>query len=1643
MLTTITSNPKALLLTIILATAIFVAVVLIFAAGRGTVHAGINAHSRGFDLNLGHDSPRGAWSDRTTMWVVDNSGSDSKLLAYRLTTGARTSSKDISLTDGNTKPMGIWSDGSVMWVADWDDNKLYAYDLDTGARQSDRDISLNRYNTAPRGVGGTTQAIYVVDKDDKHVYAYKLSDGSRFVAAEFDLHDSNDGPWGITASSSQDVFWVTDLADEMLYRYYYTGLGSTRGGQEFRLPLGNGDPMGLWGNGEVFWMVDDEDDHVYAMIHKDFRHSGDDIDIDDVTDPRGIWTDGDTMWVSYSTASTGAVLAYSLSTGSRDSAKDLTLADTNESPVAMWSDGTHIWVGEEDGRTLYAYSLDNSGAYSAIHSRVLPIDNADPSGFWSNGDLTWVADATDDKIYAYDASTFFRSSDRDIDLDTGNSDPGNIWSDGNTMWVFDTADKNAYAYSMRTGNRKRTEEFRPVPGNDNFSGGMTGHGLRFWVVDTDDQQLYAYGKQNTPASFSERSVQFKIHHSLAGGSLIGSAPAATDVDNDPLTYAIKGTDSRRFTIDSQSGEIKSKSDATFTAGEQLSFVATVRDGKGLLDGDDRTADDSVNVVVNVIHNANPSFVTEDGTTFTVAEDVAVGDAVAQLDTTDLDNHALVFGIRRSPRFPFRVVAGQIQLKSDETLDFETVDSYDLTVRVRDNLNEANEVDDEWDDEIAITIQVSNVEEAGTVTLGSNNPQVNVSLTASHTDPDGSVADLAWQWQTAATVDAANWTDISGATASSYTPVSGDAGKFIRALASYDDGQGMDKTAFGVASNAVLAGTPTNQPPSFTEGATTSRSIAENAESGALVGAPIVATDPDTDDTLTYRMLSEGAIPFRMDFDTGQIYRTAQTFLSYERGASYTATVRVRDGRNADGEDDVAWDAFIDLTINVLDVDEPGMVALSEEHPQVGQQISAELEDPDSPVTNVSWQWQTADTADATTWTDVTGATTGDYTPTLADHGKFLRVQATYDDKHGTGKTVHVVSTNAVPPRPANQQPEFDEGATATRSVSEAAVTGAQVGAAVLASDAESDELTYSLAAGDDSGKFSVESASGELRVAGGALLDFETEPSATVVVQVTDGVDVDHNADSAVDDTITVTINLINVDEPGSVSFSITELSEGNEVTASLTDPDGAVTSVAWQWSKSANGEDSWEDIGSATASSYTPVAADAGFYLRATAGYTDPQGSGKQAFRILNTPVAGLVNDPPRFFGGATTERRVAEDASPGAVVGAPVVALDPESDPLNYTLASEGDADRFAIGSTTGQLTVASGVTLDHETDHDYQVVVQVADGKDGHDNPDTGIDDTITVTITVVNVDESGVVELSSMSPEVGKEVSASLTDPDNGVASPQWRWQRSQDGSSNWEAINGSTTDSYTPQAGDAGKYLRAMVEYTDDHGPGKNANKMATERVKSNDGGSHDGGSQSSAPQRLSFHEQCNRDLRAGLVANCAKNPFAVSRVELDGRYTIDWSDWDAANPNVTGYTITLDEMVYKTYYRDGVRVDGMVLVNVYESCSFTDNRWKCDGQLRTNYHEDMNGRPTRSTVVGANLDETRWTSSLQAPGLSVSDRSYQQWSGDATDPINAPTTVNYTVKAFEMDLYHFITHGDVVGWESVLVDGANGFDQRR
>ena len=103
------------------------------------------------------------------------------------------------------------------------------------------------------------------------------------------------------------------------------------------------------------------------------------------------------------------------------------------------------------------------------------------------------------------------------------------------------------------------------------------------------------------------------------------------------------------------------------------------------------------------------------------------------------------------------------------------------------------------------------DKAGTVALPSTQPQVGAVLTATLTDPDGSISNITWQWASSPN-GSSNWATISGAASARYTPVDGDVGNYLRAMASYTDGHGAGKSAQAVTANPVEDAPPPPPPP---------------------------------------------------------------------------------------------------------------------------------------------------------------------------------------------------------------------------------------------------------------------------------------------------------------------------------------------------------------------------------------------------------------------------------------------------------------------------------------------------------------------------------------------------------------------------------------------------------------------------------------------------------------------------------------------------------------------------------------------------------------------------------------------------------------------------------------------------------------
>ena len=858
-------------------------------------------------------------------------------------------------------------------------------------------------------------------------------------------------------------------------------------------------------------------------------------------------------------------------------------------------------------------------------------------------------------------------------------------------------------------------------------------------------------------------------------------------------------------------------------------------------------------------------------TRTVAENATAGDVGAAVTATDADGDTLTYSVAATTDsdatehltafnedFGLDAAAGQITVRPGAVIDFETRDTYTVLYQVTDSEDAAGEPSPAIDDSLTLTVTVTNANEAGAVSI-SGTAQVGAVLTASLADPDGSVSSQTWQWSRSG-AQSGPFTAIASADSATYTPVAADDGKYLRAAVSYADVHGAGQSAEATTAAAVLAAAAVHTVPAFSAadfpGDAAARSVAENATAGD-VGAAVTATDADGD-TLTYSVAAttdsdatEHLTAFNEDFGldaaAGQITVRPGAVIDFETRDTYTVLYQVTDSEDAAGEPSPAIDDSLTLTVTVTNANEAGAVSISGTA-QVGAVLTASLADPDGSVSSQTWQWSRSG-AQSGPFTAIASADSATYTPVAADDGKYLRAAVSYADVHGAGQSAEattaaaVLAAAAVHTVPAFSAADFP-GDAAARSVAENATAG-DVGAAVTATDADGDTLTYSVAATTDSDAtehltafnedFGLDAAAGQITVRPGAVIDFETRDTYTVLYQVTDSEDAAGEPSPAIDDSLTLTVTVTNANEAGAVSISGTA-QVGAVLTASLADPDGSVSSQTWQWSRSGAQSGPFTAIASADSATYTPVAADDGKYLRAAVSYADVHGAGQSAEATTAAAVlaAAAVHTVPAFsaadFPGDAAARSVAENATAGDV-GAAVTATDADGDTLTYSVAATTDSDAtehltafnedFGLDAAAGQITVRPGAVIDFETRDTYTVLYQVTDSEDAAGEPSPAIDDSLTLTVTVTNANEAGAVSISGTA-QVGAVLTASLADPDGSVSSQTWQWSRSGAQSGPFTAIASADSATYTPVAADDGKYLRAAVSYADVHGAGQSA-----------------------------------------------------------------------------------------------------------------------------------------------------------------------------------------------------------------------------
>ncbi len=317
---------------------------------------------------------------------------------------------------------------------------------------------------------------------------------------------------------------------------------------------------------------------------------------------------------------------------------------------------------------------------------------------------------------------------------------------------------------------------------------MNGAGAGPWSAVTDGKPEFTNTEPKFPGSESgERSVD----ENTPAGRDIGSPVSARDDDLDALTYTLGGGLGSYFDIVEGTGQLRTREPLNHEGTSSYRGTISVSDGKNA-DGEADTAIDAVLPVTISVEDVPEAPEVFGRASIDIPEDS--GRFVESYFASDPEGGAVGLSLEGADSGDFEDVSSGV-LRFRSTPDYESStdsnrdNTYLLRVRATDGTNTGT---------LEVTVNVTNVEEAGAVTLSSRQPQAGTPLTASLTDPDGRISGLTWSWERSAVGSQSNWSSITGATGANYTPSDDDVGRYLRVTASYSDGEDSGKNARAVS-----------------------------------------------------------------------------------------------------------------------------------------------------------------------------------------------------------------------------------------------------------------------------------------------------------------------------------------------------------------------------------------------------------------------------------------------------------------------------------------------------------------------------------------------------------------------------------------------------------------------------------------------------------------------------------------------------------------------------------------------------------------------------------------------------------------------------------------------------------------------------
>ncbi|MGL5363385.1 MAG: cadherin domain-containing protein, partial [Bosea sp. (in: a-proteobacteria)] len=562
------------------------------------------------------------------------------------------------------------------------------------------------------------------------------------------------------------------------------------------------------------------------------------------------------------------------------------------------------------------------------------------------------------------------------------------------------------------------------------------------------------------------------------------------------------------------------------------------------------------------------------------------------------------------------------------------------------------------------------------------------------------------------------------------PLSAQANNDYEVIVQVSDGRDVDQQTLNIRVANV------NEAPH--DVTITSSIVTENAINGTLVGRAS-GVDPDAGAVLSYSFAPGGDAGgrFAINSATGDITVLRGDLIDYEASQNQLVIVRVTDQAG------LSFDQSIVLVIT--DANDPPVITSNGGGSSAAIAVSENL----TAVTIVTAT--DTDIGSVLTYSIVGGADAAQFTinaatgslhfvagrdfeiPLDANGDNIYQVIVQASDGLGGIDTqtlsVSVVNGNEIP----------DTLTLTNSSIAENSSNGSSVGFAVGTDPDPGAVLRYSLIPGGDAGgRFVINSVTGEVTVADGTRLDFETNPSHVVIVRVTDqgGLSLDR----------AFTINVTNVNEAPVITAN------GGGPTATLSVIEGIANFATITASDPEGTPVSFSISGGADAALFTINAVTGALSFIAAPNFempTDADGDnvydiivqvsdgGLTDTQALSITVTNQNEAPVITSNGGGTSVSISINESQTAITT--VTAIDPDPlTTLTYAIVGGADGSRFTINATTGVLTLIAPPDYETPTDADgnniYDVIVQASDGT---------LVDTQLISVSVINQNDPPVI------------------------------------------------------------------------------------------------------------------------------------------------------------------------------------------------------------------------------------------------------------------------------------------------------------